>query len=182
MLEGGYDLAALRASVASTVEGLLAGLADGGASGAIGSSRPARRDRPAPRLYSMPTANPGEMSVRRSAGSTVTGRGRARAATTPAGSARARRTTVAGAIAPESEREGLVVILSGLSGAGKSQASKLFEDLGFACIDNLPTDLLDGIPRPALREPGPLPGRGPGPGHPRRRSRAGHRARSLRSR
>jgi RNase adapter protein RapZ len=35
------------------------------------------------------------------------------------------------------------VILSGLSGAGKSQASKLFEDLGYACIDNLPPALLD---------------------------------------
>lgn len=43
------------------------------------------------------------------------------------------------------DRTGQVVILSGLSGAGKSQASKLFEDLGFACIDNLPTDLLDGF-------------------------------------
>lgn len=41
--------------------------------------------------------------------------------------------------------EGRVVILSGLSGAGKSQASKLFEDLGYACIDNLPTDLLDAF-------------------------------------
>jgi UPF0042 nucleotide-binding protein len=38
-----------------------------------------------------------------------------------------------------------VVILSGLSGAGKSQASKLFEDLGYACIDNLPPDLLDAF-------------------------------------
>jgi len=35
------------------------------------------------------------------------------------------------------------VILSGLSGAGKSQASKLFEDLGYYCVDNLPPDLLD---------------------------------------
>jgi UPF0042 nucleotide-binding protein len=35
-----------------------------------------------------------------------------------------------------------VLILSGLSGAGKSQASKLFEDLGYYCVDNLPPDLL----------------------------------------
>jgi UPF0042 nucleotide-binding protein len=35
------------------------------------------------------------------------------------------------------------VVISGLSGAGKSQASKLFEDLGYACIDNLPPALLD---------------------------------------
>ena len=35
------------------------------------------------------------------------------------------------------------VVISGLSGAGKSQASKLFEDLGYFCVDNLPPDLLD---------------------------------------
>ncbi|MGH2401305.1 MAG: RNase adapter RapZ [Candidatus Limnocylindria bacterium] len=35
------------------------------------------------------------------------------------------------------------VVISGLSGAGKSQASKLFEDLGYACVDNLPAALLD---------------------------------------
>ncbi|MEO8638658.1 MAG: RNase adapter RapZ [Chloroflexota bacterium] len=39
--------------------------------------------------------------------------------------------------------DGQVVVISGLSGAGKSQASKLFEDLGYYCIDNLPPDLLD---------------------------------------
>jgi len=39
--------------------------------------------------------------------------------------------------------EGHVVVISGLSGAGKSQASKLFEDLGYYCVDNLPPDLLD---------------------------------------
>ncbi len=35
-----------------------------------------------------------------------------------------------------------VVILSGLSGAGKTAATKLFEDLGYTCIDNLPAELL----------------------------------------
>ena len=39
--------------------------------------------------------------------------------------------------------DGQVVVISGLSGAGKSQASKLFEDLGYYCVDNLPPDLLD---------------------------------------
>ena len=34
------------------------------------------------------------------------------------------------------------VVISGLSGAGKSQASKVFEDLGYFCVDNLPPDLL----------------------------------------
>ncbi len=43
---------------------------------------------------------------------------------------------------PEAAIEHFVVI-SGLSGAGKSQASKLFEDLGYSCVDNLPPALLD---------------------------------------
>lgn len=40
---------------------------------------------------------------------------------------------------------GRVVIITGLSGAGKSQAAKLFEDLGYYCVDNLPPELLDGF-------------------------------------
>lgn len=35
-----------------------------------------------------------------------------------------------------------LVVVTGLSGAGKSQAMKSFEDLGFSCIDNLPPPLL----------------------------------------
>src|SRR5579884_1535697 len=31
-----------------------------------------------------------------------------------------------------------LVIVTGLSGAGKSQAMKSFEDFGFACLDNAP--------------------------------------------
>jgi len=50
--------------------------------------------------------------------------------------------------------QGHVVIISGLSGAGKSQASKLFEDLGYYCVDNLPPDLLDGFI--ALRDADPI--------------------------
>ena len=42
--------------------------------------------------------------------------------------------------AEESEH---LLVISGLSGAGKSQASKLFEDLGYSCVDNLPAALLD---------------------------------------
>lgn len=36
-------------------------------------------------------------------------------------------------------------IITGISGAGKSQALKCFEDFGFFCIDNLPLALLDGL-------------------------------------
>jgi UPF0042 nucleotide-binding protein len=46
-----------------------------------------------------------------------------------------------------------VVIITGLSGAGKSQASKLFEDLGYYCVDNLPPALLDAFV--ALRDAEP---------------------------
>jgi UPF0042 nucleotide-binding protein len=35
-----------------------------------------------------------------------------------------------------------VVIVTGVSGAGKSQAIKCLEDIGFFCIDNLPTTLI----------------------------------------
>lgn len=34
------------------------------------------------------------------------------------------------------------VIITGMSGAGKSEAVKSFEDMGYFCIDNLPTQLL----------------------------------------
>ncbi len=37
---------------------------------------------------------------------------------------------------------GKIFIITGMSGAGKSQALKCFEDLGFYCIDNLPVALI----------------------------------------
>lgn len=36
-----------------------------------------------------------------------------------------------------------IVVLSGVSGSGKTTAMKLFEDLGYFCVDNLPADLLN---------------------------------------
>ena len=35
-----------------------------------------------------------------------------------------------------------VVIVTGMSGAGKSQAAKVLEDLGYFCVDNLPPSLI----------------------------------------
>ena len=35
-----------------------------------------------------------------------------------------------------------IVLVTGLSGAGKSTATKALEDLGYFCIDNLPVMLL----------------------------------------
>lgn len=37
------------------------------------------------------------------------------------------------------------VIVTGMSGAGKSTAMKMMEDMGFFCIDNLPIQLLDKL-------------------------------------
>jgi len=37
------------------------------------------------------------------------------------------------------------VILSGLSGAGKTQAIDAFEDAGYFCVDNLPPQLLSPL-------------------------------------
>jgi UPF0042 nucleotide-binding protein len=54
---------------------------------------------------------------------------------------------VTGPISAEVERENeqRVVILSGLSGAGKTAATKLFEDLGYTCMDNVPGELLPDL-------------------------------------
>jgi len=41
-----------------------------------------------------------------------------------------------------SHKNGRIFIITGMSGAGKSQALKSFEDLGFYCIDNLPISLI----------------------------------------
>ncbi len=38
-----------------------------------------------------------------------------------------------------------VVVLTGLSGAGKTVALRAFEDMGFYCVDNLPTGLLPSL-------------------------------------
>jgi len=46
-----------------------------------------------------------------------------------------------------------VVIISGLSGAGKTAASKLLEDLGYRVVDNLPAELLRNLAQLVAREP-----------------------------
>ncbi|GAB4364029.1 MAG: RNase adapter RapZ [Deltaproteobacteria bacterium] len=45
----------------------------------------------------------------------------------------------------ERSRSPRIVIVTGLSGSGKSTATKVFEDLGFYCVDNLPIVLLPRI-------------------------------------
>ena len=39
-------------------------------------------------------------------------------------------------------KQARIVIISGLSGSGKSTAIKALEDVGFFCVDNLPVALL----------------------------------------
>jgi len=49
-----------------------------------------------------------------------------------------------------------LVIVTGLSGAGKTQAIRSLEDLGFFCIDNLPPSLVPGLVE-LLSKQGPVP-------------------------
>ncbi len=54
-----------------------------------------------------------------------------------------------GAPAPDQE----VVVLTGLSGGGKTAAAKLFEDLGYVVVDNLPGELLRDLADLIATEP-----------------------------
>src|ERR1700692_1511748 len=49
--------------------------------------------------------------------------------------------------APEMERKGpglkaRLVVITGLSGSGKITSLKVFEDMGYYCVDNLPAELI----------------------------------------
>lgn len=43
------------------------------------------------------------------------------------------------------------IVLTGLSGSGKSQAIRALEDLGYFCVDNLPTALIPTLAKSSLR-------------------------------
>ena len=45
------------------------------------------------------------------------------------------------------------IVVTGLSGAGKSQAIHAIEDLGYFCVDNLPTSLVPTLAALAMPEP-----------------------------
>lgn len=48
----------------------------------------------------------------------------------------------------------ILIIVSGMSGSGKSVALKTFEDLDYYCVDNLPVALLPAFVRSLIREDG----------------------------
>jgi RNase adapter protein RapZ len=52
---------------------------------------------------------------------------------------------------------GRFIVLTGLSGAGKSQAIRALEDLGYFCVDNLPTELVPTLAALSRREGAVLP-------------------------
>ncbi|MGC6177527.1 RNase adapter RapZ [Lacrimispora sp. 38-1] len=46
-----------------------------------------------------------------------------------------------------------LVIVTGMSGAGKTQALKMLEDMGFYCVDNLPIPLIETFAELTLKNP-----------------------------
>ena len=58
-------------------------------------------------------------------------------------------------VAPDLESRGGpgVVLLSGLSGGGKTAAAKLFEDLAYTVVDNLPGELLANLAELVVQDP-----------------------------
>ncbi len=70
-----------------------------------------------------------------------------------------RRSAGAGAAPGRRRRRegGRFIVLTGLSGAGKSQAIRALEDLGYFCVDNLPTELVPTLAGLSRREGAVLP-------------------------
>jgi UPF0042 nucleotide-binding protein len=58
---------------------------------------------------------------------------------------------MARAARPARRRAGSFIVLTGLSGSGKSQAIRALEDLGYFCVDNLPTTLIQTLAELSLR-------------------------------
>ena len=51
---------------------------------------------------------------------------------------------------------GRFVVITGLSGSGKSQAIRALEDLGYFCVDNLPTTLIPTLAKLSMRAGGDI--------------------------
>src|SRR5207247_671329 len=48
------------------------------------------------------------------------------------------------------------IVLTGLSGSGKSQTIRALEDLGYFCVDNLPTTLIPTLAKLSIRGGGDI--------------------------
>ena len=83
----------------------------------------------------------------RSSAEDATVKTRRRAGRAGDGAARSRRAA---------ERGQPFIILTGLSGSGKSQAIRALEDLGYFCVDNLPTTLIPTLAKLSLRAGGDI--------------------------
>ena len=59
---------------------------------------------------------------------------------------------IGAAVAPQH-----VAIITGLSGGGKTAASKLFEDIGYTVVDNVPSDLLRNLAELVANDPDRYP-------------------------
>jgi RNase adapter protein RapZ len=70
---------------------------------------------------------------------------------------RKRRGPAAAAASSGRRAGGRFVVLTGLSGSGKSQAIRALEDLGYFCVDNLPTMLIPTLAELSLRQGSELP-------------------------
>lgn len=44
------------------------------------------------------------------------------------------------------------VIVTGLSGSGKSEVMKVFEDMNYYCVDNLPPTLIVNLPKYVIKQ------------------------------
>jgi UPF0042 nucleotide-binding protein len=82
------------------------------------------------------------VSARRTAGRGRSGRGREGGRSSPRPSS-----------FRESKKKGghQFIVLTGLSGSGKSQAIRALEDLGYFCVDNLPTTLIPTLAKLAVQ-------------------------------
>ena len=43
------------------------------------------------------------------------------------------------------------IIVTGLSGAGKTEATRSLEDMGYFCVDNLPPKLIPKLRKPVFK-------------------------------
>ncbi len=62
-----------------------------------------------------------------------------------------------------------LVVVTGLSGAGKSQALRALEDMGFYCVDNLPPMLIPNMARLCMEHGNLIDKGGAGHRHPQQR-------------